>query len=109
MWSIDCVGPTESTDKSIDLLAKGISHNFNNLLAAILASAENALAACADGLPIEEELQRIRLASIRGAELVQMLEISVETKLLFLSRSISPASSTRSCRYFIHLPQTTTG
>jgi CheY-like chemotaxis protein len=75
MWKIDCVGPMGSTDKSIDLLAKGISHNFNNLLAVILASAENALAAYADGLPIEEELQKIRVASIRGAELVQKLEI----------------------------------
>jgi CheY-like chemotaxis protein len=56
-------------------LAKGISHNFNNLLAAILASAENALAAHAEGLPIEEELQNIRIASIRGAELVQKLKI----------------------------------
>jgi two-component system, cell cycle sensor histidine kinase and response regulator CckA len=61
--------------KSIDLLAKGISHNFNSMLAAILASAGNALAAHADGLPIEEEFQKIRLASIRGAELVQTLEI----------------------------------
>jgi PAS domain S-box-containing protein len=58
----------------IDLLARGISRHFDNLLAAILDSAENALAAHAGGMSIEEELQKIRVASIRAAELVQKLE-----------------------------------
>jgi PAS domain S-box-containing protein len=61
--------------KSLGLLTKGIAHNFNNLLGSILVSTEVALASHADALSVEEELQKIRAATIRGAEIVRELTI----------------------------------
>jgi PAS domain S-box-containing protein len=61
--------------KSLGLLAKGIAHNFNNLLGGILASTEVALAAQAEGMPVQEELQRIKTATLRGADIVRELMI----------------------------------
>jgi two-component system, cell cycle sensor histidine kinase and response regulator CckA len=61
--------------KSLGLLTKGIAHNFNNLLGGILVSTEVALASHADALSVEEELQKIRAATIRGAEIVRELRI----------------------------------
>jgi nitrogen-specific signal transduction histidine kinase len=61
--------------KSLGLLTKGIAHNFNNLLGSILVSTEVALASHADALSVEEELQKIRAATIRGAEIVRELSI----------------------------------
>jgi two-component system, cell cycle sensor histidine kinase and response regulator CckA len=61
--------------ESMGLLASGIAHDFNNLLGGILASSELALSEPAVGSGIEEELQRIRTASIRGSEIVRQLMI----------------------------------
>ncbi len=61
--------------ESIGKLASGIAHDFNNLLGGILASAELGLSEHAAGAPVREELQRIRTASIRGAEIVRELMI----------------------------------
>src|SRR5271165_851695 len=61
--------------ETIGILASGIAHDFNNLLGGILASAELALLEHADGAPVREELQRIKTASIRGAEIVRELMI----------------------------------
>jgi PAS domain S-box-containing protein len=61
--------------ESLGVLAGGIAHDFNNLLGGILASTELALMERAEGLAVEEELQRIKTASIRGAEIVRELMI----------------------------------
>jgi PAS domain S-box-containing protein len=59
--------------ESVGVLAGGIAHDFNNLLGSILASAELAMAERADGAAVDETLQRIKTASIRGAEIVREL------------------------------------
>jgi two-component system, cell cycle sensor histidine kinase and response regulator CckA len=61
--------------ESMGRLASGIAHDFNNLLGGILASAELALEERGDSSPGDEELKRIRVASIRGAEIVRQLMI----------------------------------
>jgi two-component system cell cycle sensor histidine kinase/response regulator CckA len=61
--------------ESVGVLAGGIAHDFNNLLGGIMASAELALTECAEGSAVEEELQRIKTTSIRGAEIVRELMI----------------------------------
>jgi PAS domain S-box-containing protein len=61
--------------ESVGVLAGGIAHDFNNLLGGILASTELALTECAEGSAVEEELQRIKTSSVRGAEIVRELMI----------------------------------
>ncbi len=61
--------------ESIGVLASGIAHDFNNLLGGILSCTELALTECAGGSPVEEQLQQVRTASIRGAEIVRELMI----------------------------------
>ena len=60
--------------ETIGVLASGIAHDFNNLLGSILTSAELALKEKA-GSAVGDELERIRTASIRGAEIVRELMI----------------------------------
>jgi two-component system, cell cycle sensor histidine kinase and response regulator CckA len=59
--------------ESLGVLASGIAHDFNNLLGGILSSAELALTERAEGSTAEDELRRIKTASIRGAEIVREL------------------------------------
>jgi PAS domain S-box-containing protein len=59
--------------ESVGTLAGGIAHDFNNLLGGILAHSELALQDFAGGGRPEEELKRIRAATIRGAEIVRQL------------------------------------
>ncbi len=61
--------------ETVGALAGGIVHDFNNLLGGILANSELALAELASGSSITEELQKIRAATIRGAEIVRQLMI----------------------------------
>jgi two-component system, cell cycle sensor histidine kinase and response regulator CckA len=61
--------------ESIGVLANGIAHDFNNLLGGILASSELALTDSDEASPVREQLQRIRTASVRGAEIVRQLMI----------------------------------
>jgi PAS domain S-box-containing protein len=61
--------------ESVGVLASGIAHDFNNLLGGILASSELALSELAEDSAAEEELQMIKTASIRGAEIVRELMI----------------------------------
>jgi PAS domain S-box-containing protein len=60
--------------ESMGVLAGGIAHDFNNLLGGIIASAELAMKASADGSPLDD-LRRIRTAAIRGGEIVRQLMI----------------------------------
>ena len=61
--------------ESLGVLAGGIAHDFNNLLGGIRASAELALTERAEGLAVEDELQRIKTAATRGAEIVRELMV----------------------------------
>jgi len=61
--------------ESVGTLAGGIAHDFNNLLGGVLAHADLALSELAGGTNPAEELQRIRAATIRGAEIVRQLMI----------------------------------
>ncbi len=61
--------------ESIGILAGGIAHDFNNLLGGILAQAELGEADLSAGSSPIEELQRIKEAAIRGAEIVRQLMI----------------------------------
>jgi len=61
--------------ESLGVLAGGIAHDFNNLLGGILASTELALTERADGSALDGELQMIKTASIRGAEIVRELMV----------------------------------
>jgi two-component system cell cycle sensor histidine kinase/response regulator CckA len=61
--------------ETVGALAGGIAHDFNNLLGGILAHSELALAELASGSSPAEELQKIRAAAIRGAEIVRQLMI----------------------------------
>jgi PAS domain S-box-containing protein len=60
---------------SIGTLAAGIAHDFNNLLANILANAELALTEVPSRSRAIEELERIRMVAIRGAEIVRELMV----------------------------------
>src|SRR5262249_55583987 len=59
--------------ETIGVLASGIAHDFNNLLGGVLASAELALNERTEGATVDNELRRIRTASLRGAEIVREL------------------------------------
>src|ERR1044071_3289829 len=59
--------------ESLGTLASGIAHDFNNLLGAVLAQADLALDESANGSHPREELKAIRIAAIRGAEVVREL------------------------------------
>lgn len=61
--------------ETIGALANGIAHDFNNLLGSILTSAELALKEKPQGSTVGDELERIRTASMRGAEIVRELMI----------------------------------
>ncbi len=79
--------------ESLGLLAGGIAHDFNNLLTGILGNADLALLELSSESPGREELEEIRLASTRAAELTrQMLAYSgrghVQLTTLDLSRLV---------------------
>jgi two-component system, cell cycle sensor histidine kinase and response regulator CckA len=56
-------------------LADGITHNFNNLLGGVLASAQLALTDCDNGSPVVDQLQKICTATIRAVEIIRQLMI----------------------------------
>jgi len=59
----------------IGTLAAGIAHDFNNLLANILANTELALTDVPPASRAIDELERIRMVAIRGAEIVRELMV----------------------------------
>jgi two-component system CheB/CheR fusion protein len=61
--------------ETVGTLAEGVVHDFNNLLGGILANAELALTGLTTDSKPREELERIRDAGLRGAEIVRQLMI----------------------------------
>ena len=61
--------------ESLGVLASGIAHDFNNLLGGILAEAELVEADLEVGSASREEIERIKMAAIRGSETVRELMI----------------------------------
>jgi two-component system, cell cycle sensor histidine kinase and response regulator CckA len=60
---------------SLRVVAGGVAHNFNNLLAGVLSQAELAIVEYRDGTSPEPELKAIREVAIRGSEIVRQLMI----------------------------------
>ena len=67
-------------------LAGGIAHDFNNLLGGVLAHSELAHGGACQWVKPPEELQEIRLAAIRGSEIVRQL-------MIYAGEEASPSNS----------------
>jgi two-component system cell cycle sensor histidine kinase/response regulator CckA len=59
--------------EAVGRLAGGVAHDFNNLLTAILGSAHLVLDSLAAGAPEREEVEEIRKAALRAADLTRQL------------------------------------
>ena len=61
--------------ESLISLTRGISHDFNNMVSAILAQAALAETNLAERLPASEEVRRIKAVALRASEMVRQLMI----------------------------------
>jgi two-component system, cell cycle sensor histidine kinase and response regulator CckA len=59
--------------ESVGRLAGGVAHDFNNMLGVILGNAEIALDRVPEGHPLREDLEEIRGAATRSADLTRQL------------------------------------
>ncbi|OLC07756.1 MAG: hypothetical protein AUH42_02935 [Gemmatimonadetes bacterium 13_1_40CM_70_11] len=59
--------------EAVGRLAGGVAHDFNNLLTAILGSADLMLDSLRAGVPEREEVEEIRKAALRAADLTHQL------------------------------------
>jgi PAS domain S-box-containing protein len=59
--------------ESLGILVSGVAHNFNNLMAAIIAEADLALSELPPGLPAHGNVERINATAIRAADIVSFL------------------------------------
>ncbi len=59
--------------ESLGVLAGGLAHDFNNLLVAVIGNADIALRELAEGRSNRSSIENIRIAGLRGAELVEQL------------------------------------
>ncbi len=76
--------------EAIGTLAGGVAHDFNNILTAILNSAELALGDMAEGSPARRDLERVIKAARRGSAVVrQILAFSRPTKEGFTNANIA--------------------
>ena len=80
--------------ESIGRLAGGVAHDFNNMLGVILGHAEISLETLPDEHPIRNDLEEIRLAANRSADLTRQLlafarKQAIAPKVLNLNEAIS--------------------
>ena len=76
--------------ESLGVLAGGLAHDFNNLLVAILGNADLALREIPRGTPGRGEIENIRLAGRRAAELTDQL-LAYAGRTAVVPREIAPA------------------
>ncbi len=79
--------------ESVGRLAGGVAHDFNNMLGVILGYSDLALAQVDPALPIHADLQEIRKAAVRSADLTRQLlafarRQTVTPKVLDLNDSV---------------------
>jgi PAS domain S-box-containing protein len=79
--------------ESVGRLAGGVAHDFNNMLAIILGHTEMALDQVAKEIPLHADLEEIRKAANRSAELTRQLlafarKQTVAPKVLDLNRTV---------------------
>lgn len=80
--------------ESVGRLAGGVAHDFNNMLQAILGRSELAMARLDVGHPVRDELEEIRKAAERSADLTRQLlafarKQTVSPEVLNLNEKIS--------------------
>jgi PAS domain S-box-containing protein len=75
--------------ESLGILAGGIAHDFNNLLVAILGYTDLVLADLAPGSPVRIDIERIRKASLRAADLTNQM-LAYSGKGHFLVQAVDP-------------------
>jgi PAS domain S-box-containing protein len=80
--------------EAIGTLAGGVAHDFNNMLSVIIGFTELALEQVAPSLPLYENLQEIRIAAGRSAELTRQLltfarKQIISPKVLYVNETVS--------------------
>jgi PAS domain S-box-containing protein len=80
--------------ESVGRLAGGVAHDFNNMLGAILGHAELALSQVETGNPMASDLEEIRLAARRSADLTRQLlafarKQTIAPRVLDLNETVS--------------------
>ncbi len=80
--------------ESVGRLAGGVAHDFNNMLSVILGHAELALEEVHASTPLHQDLEEIRLAAKRSADLTRQLltfarQEAVAPKLLDLNATVT--------------------
>lgn len=59
--------------EAVGRLAGGVAHDFNNVLSVILSYSDMLLSSLADGNPVRQEIEEIRRAGARAADLTRQL------------------------------------
>ncbi len=80
--------------ESVGRLAGGVAHDFNNMLSVILGHAEMALEQIDSGEPLFEDLQEVRKAAERSADLTRQLltfarKQTVAPKVIDLNKTVA--------------------
>ncbi len=86
--------------ESLSVLAGGVAHDFNNLLTGVLGNAELALADLSPSAPGRAEVERIRTAALRAAELSRQM-LAYSGKGQFVLEPVSLSDVLREIRHLM--------